>query len=147
MLTRGRWSRREIIRSKILLMADEHKNYSCKTISEQINCNIDTVRLTRKRFREEGLEAALGERPRSGQPKRLSPAEEAYVLAKSCTPAPTGHDHWTLELLQQQVYLRLHKRVGQETIRQTLKNKEISPEGEKNVGNPQNYRQVQAKNE
>ena len=38
------------------------------------------------------------ERRRPGRPK-LDEKGEAHLIALACSPAPDGHDHWTLRLL------------------------------------------------
>jgi hypothetical protein len=52
---------------------------------------------------EEGVEAALEDRPRPGAVPKLNDSQCAHIIALACTPAPEGHDHWTLRLLADQV--------------------------------------------
>ncbi len=47
-----------------------------------------TLARTRKRFVEEGLEAALSERPRAGARRKLEGKQEALLVALACG-APT----------------------------------------------------------
>jgi hypothetical protein len=50
-----------------------------------------------------GGEAALEDRPRPGAVAKLNDSQCAHIIALVCTPAPEGHDHWTLRLLADQV--------------------------------------------
>ena len=52
---------------------------------------------------EEGLEAAINDRPRPGQERKLDGKQEAHLIAIACSAAPAGHTHWTLQLLADQV--------------------------------------------
>jgi transposase len=55
----------------------------------------------RARCRDRGSAlAALNDLPRTGQPKKISGAHEAFVIATACTDAPDGHAHWTLHALK-----------------------------------------------
>ena len=71
MLRKGRWSPREIKRAHVLLMADDTKHISNGEIGKRLHLTRDTVRIIRQRFLEGGVEAALFDRPRPGQPKKL----------------------------------------------------------------------------
>lgn len=58
---------------------------------------IDRVK---KRFVEEGLEAALGRKPRQRNYKRVADGEvEAHLVALSCGEPPEGFARWSLRLL------------------------------------------------
>ena len=52
----------------------------------------------------------------------LTGAKAAHPIAIACTPAPTGHDHWTVRLLAgKAVELGFVESISPETIRQLLK--------------------------
>ena len=53
----------------------------------------------RQRFVEEGLEAALTERPRPGARPKLDGSGEAHLVALACTTPPDGRERWTMQLL------------------------------------------------
>ena len=77
---------------------------------------------TRQKCVEEGVEAALHDRPRPGQAPKLSDKQCAQVIATACTPAPAGHDHWTLRLLADKVVqLGYADSFSYETVRRLLK--------------------------
>jgi len=71
-----------------------------------------TVSNIKKRYREEGLQSALTEKARSGQPKKYLKRHEAEIIALACTNSPDGRKRWSLTLLAEE----LRKKEGFETI-------------------------------
>lgn len=135
MVKRGRWSQHEIKRAQILLLADKEKGISNGNISKRLKCHKDTARVIKKRYIEEGLEAALADRFRSGQPKKLSDKEEALIIATACSKVPAGHDHWTIEMLTDFTNKRRKDDpVSQRPITRILLQNELKPWLKKNVG-------------
>ena len=65
--------------------------------------NAATVARVRKRFVEEGLEAAINDRPRPGRERKLDGKQEAHLVAIACSSPPEGHVNWTLHLLADKV--------------------------------------------
>jgi transposase len=89
----------------------------------------------RKRYCERGLEGALHDASRPGQPKKITAEHEAFVVATVCTDAPEGHDQWTLEVLRDKLietYDDLQS-VSHEWIRHMLLRAALKPWREKNV--------------
>ena len=90
--------------------------------------NAATVARARKRYVEEGLEAAINDRPRPGQERKLDGKQEAHLIAIARSAAPEGHTHWTLQLLADQVVeLEFADSISLETVRQMLKKTNSSP--------------------
>ena len=85
---------------------------------------------TRKRYCEVGLPAALKEKSRPGNPRKLDGKQEALVVALACSEAPEGRSQWTMQLLADKlVELQIvDAPLSDETIRRTLK-KTISSRG------------------
>ena len=120
LLSKGKSAARKQTRARILLKAA----MGCKDqeIMEALAISAAMIGKTRQRCVEEGIEAALNERPRPGAPKKLSEKQCAHVIALACTPAPEGHEHWTLRLLADKVVqLNYADSCSHETIRQLLK--------------------------
>jgi hypothetical protein len=64
----------------------------------------------------------LRERSRPGQRRKLTGKQEARLIAEACSPAPQGHQRWTLRLLADRaVKLELTDKLSHETVRQLLK--------------------------
>ncbi|HIH96988.1 MAG TPA: helix-turn-helix domain-containing protein, partial [Thermoplasmata archaeon] len=107
---KGRKSAREIIRARILLLANQQKRDT--EIAEILGVGRNTVWRTMKRYHEEGLQSALTEKTRSGQPKKYTERHEAEIIAQACTKSPEGRKRWSLTLLTEE----LRKKKGFETI-------------------------------
>ena len=60
--------------------------------------------------------------------RKLDDRGEAHLIALACSPAPEGHDHWTLRLLAGKVVeLGLAPSLSHETVRLHLKKTSSSP--------------------
>lgn len=132
LLQRGKHASRKLTRARILLKAAD----GCQdaTIVEALHTGVATVERVRKRFVEEGLEAALKEKPRPGQRRKLTGSQEARVIAECCSPAPQGHARWTLRLLAERIVeLEMTPAISHEAVRQLLKKTNSSP-GKNNNG-------------
>ena len=75
-----------------------------------------------------GLAQALEERPRNGQPPKVTATLEAQITSLACSKLPAGASRWTLSLLNQTlVSLDYGPAVSNETIRKVLKKVSSSP--------------------
>lgn len=127
LLRRGKPSARQVARARILLKAAE--GLTDEQIVRATDASGSTVRRVRQRVVDEGLEAAVSERPRPGQPPRLDGRQQAHVVALACRVAPEGHTHGTLRLLADRVVeLGLADAISHETGRRGL-NKTPSSRG------------------
>lgn len=120
-LTRsGSGSARMIRRARTLLLADAGQ--IDERIAESLGIGISTIERTRRRYVEEGLEAALVERHRPGAEPKLDPKAQTTVIALACTTPPEGRARWTMQLLADRaVELRLAPDISRESIRRLLK--------------------------
>ncbi len=103
-------------RARILLLADEGR--TDEGIAAALLTSVSTVERTRKRFVEEGLEAALAERPRPGGRRKLEGKQEAFLIALACSAPPDERPRWTMQLLADKLVV---ESISDETIRRTLK--------------------------
>ena len=77
---------------------------------------------TRSAYLEGGLEYALRDVERPGQPKRYRASEEAQVAALACSAPPQGARRWTVALLTQAARRQPQMRqISRESIRRLLK--------------------------
>lgn len=143
-LTRGRWHARERTRAKILLLAASDPSLANEALATRLGVGREMVRNIRNRYIAGGLERALFDRPRSGQPKKTSAEEEAFIVATACsTDVPNGYEHWTLTLVVDR--LNRHRKrsgkrpVGVNPVRRVLLTHGLKPWREKNVGHPRGY--------
>jgi transposase len=74
----GTASVRKVKRASVLLAADEGEKD--EVVAGKARVSRGTVERIRQRFFEEGLQAALSERPRPGKPPKLDGRQEAHVL-------------------------------------------------------------------
>ena len=76
----------------------------------------------KRRYLAEGLDGALEERPRSGQPRKVTAALEAHITSLACSKLPAGAARWTLSLLNEKlVSLDYVDKISDESIRHVLK--------------------------
>jgi len=114
------------VHARILLKADQAAGglaWDDRRIAEALDVSVPTVERVRKRFAEEGLEAALARRaPRREYRRKLDGEAEAHLVALSCSPPPVGRRHWTFKLLaDKMVELRFVDGVSYETVRRVMK--------------------------
>ncbi|MBK5191503.1 MAG: helix-turn-helix domain-containing protein, partial [Methanosarcinales archaeon] len=72
-------------------------------IAEILDVGRNTIWRIKKRYREEGLQSALTDKPRPGQPKKYTDRHEAEVIAQACTKSPDGSKRWSLTLLTEEM--------------------------------------------
>ncbi len=125
-------SERERKRARILLLADtSQEKGACKDarIEQQVQVCNATVEQVRRRFAEQGLDAALFRKEQSCRKARvLDGAAEAFLVATTCSAPPAGQKRWSLHLLQAKVIQAGYcESVSHETIRQTLKKMNLNP--------------------
>jgi transposase len=117
---KGAKKARAIARANVLLLAD--KGYTTRDISEIVGVHRRTVWRIKKRYLEQGLESALEERPRPGQPRKYSERHRAEIIALACTSPPEGRKRWTVRLLRDRLQDRPgFEGINRETIRLVLK--------------------------
>jgi transposase len=122
----GKGRFRRLKRAQILLAAASGS--SDATIAKNVAVGASTVYRTKRRFVEEGLEAALSEEPRPGADRKLAAKEEALLVATACSAPPAGRARWTLALLADaMVRLTKHGSLSSETIRRRLAENQLKP--------------------
>jgi transposase len=88
-------------RARILLLADRSRGErrTDEQVAAAVVTSVMTTKRTRWRFLQEGLEAALAEKPRPGRPPKITGEIEAQLTVLACSEPPEGHARWTLRLL------------------------------------------------
>ena len=116
----GKSTARVTTRARILLKTDA--GWSAPRVAEALEVAEGTVFRIKRRFAEEGLAGALQDRVQANRYRKLEDRGEAHLIALACSPAPEGHDHWTLRLLAGKVVeLGLAPSLSHETVRLHLK--------------------------
>jgi transposase len=128
----GTHAARKIIHALILLNVDRGQYNTEQQINEEIckvlKIGMRTIDRVKKRFVEEGLDAALKMAPTSrGYDKLVDGDMEAHLIALACGEPPKGYARWSLRLLSDKlVELRIAESISYETVRRTLKKTNLS---------------------
>ena len=119
-VTKGTHKSRKIARARALLAMGSGQG--ADAVHAQVGISTTQYYRLKRRYLAEGLAQALEERPRSGQPPKVTPALEARITSLACSDLPAGAARWTLSLLNENlVSLDYGPAVSRETIRQVLK--------------------------
>jgi hypothetical protein len=126
LITKGKAAASKQRHARILLKADQGEpgeHWTDEQIERARDVHPSTVERLRKRFVEEGFEAALQRREQKNRKaKKIDGRAEAHLVAMACGQPPDGSTRWTLKLLADRlVALELVDSVCPETVRKTLK--------------------------
>ena len=103
MISGGKRAARTLAHARILLKTDaavDGPAWDDAAVSTAVEVSPATVQRVRRRFVEEGLQAALRPRPqRRTRPPLLDGVAEAHLVTLACTTPPEGAGRWTLRLL------------------------------------------------
>ena len=126
LVSTGKGAARKLAHARILLQTDSGDGgvgWSDERICEGLGVGVSTVERVRKRFVEEGLEAALvAAKSHRVYARKLDGDGEAHLIALACSDPPTGRKRWTLRLLAgRMVALEYVAGLSYETVRSVLK--------------------------
>ena len=128
----GRSPARIATRARILLKTGD--GWSAPKVAQALDVAESSVYRMKRRFAEEGLDGVLKDRPQARRYRKLDDRAGTHLVALACTPAPEGHDHWTLRALAgKAVELGLVESLSHEAVRLHLK-KVPSSRGRRNSG-------------
>ena len=125
--TRGRHSSQKVLNALILLKCDEgqfqDRKLTNQEIADVLPVSMKKIDRIKKRFVEQGLEAALDkQKARRTYTRKADGDFEAHLIALSCGKPPPGHARWSLRLLaDKMVELRYADSISHETVRRVLK--------------------------
>ncbi len=125
---KGSHRSQKVISALVLLNCDEgefnERHATGREIAGVLRISARRVDRVKKRFVEDGLEAALGSK-QGRRAKYLRKADgefEARLVALSCGDPPEGHAQWSLRLLADRaVELGYIDSISHETVRRVLK--------------------------
>jgi transposase len=127
-LTRnGKTGAKKFINARALLLCDAGPHgpaWKVADVAEALGVTSRTMEHLKKRFVEEGLEAALERKQRKTPPRAVifDGEFEARLIALACTEAPEGHARWTVRLLADKaVELNLAPSVSHTSVHRILK--------------------------
>lgn len=111
---------REVTRARILILANSGKHND--EIADTLGIDRDTVLRVKKRYLEGGVDKAIHDDPRPGQPRKYSDSVIAEVIALACSSPPEGRKRWSVRLLAEELGKRESmKGINRETVRIILK--------------------------
>lgn len=124
--SKGAHMAREFNRAHILAALD--RKVPETQIMEVLGIGRTAIWRTRAAYLEGGLEYALRDVARPGQPKRYGAREEAQVTALACSSPPPGAKRWTVALLTEAAHRHPPMRqISRESIRRLLKKTSSNP--------------------
>lgn len=128
-VTKGRNKASYIQRAHVLLKSADGKTDA--EISQWLYISESTVRRTRLRFSNAGLDAALEDEAPVEREPPLSDQQEGHLVALACSAPPKGRERWTLALLTKQLIADgVVDSISVETVRLLL---------QKNISSPGRY--------
>ena len=130
LVKKGKVAGYKIRHAQMLLKADQGNhgpNWPDAQIAEVFAAHVTTVERLRKRFVEQGLDAALERNKRDNYTRKLDGDAEAHLIAIACSKPPAGRNEWSLRLLADKlVELSVVDSISYMTVSRTLKKTNLS---------------------
>lgn len=118
LVRKGKESARKLTRARALQFS--HQGQHPEQVSSLLGISVATVFNLRKRYRDAGLQRAIGEKARPGQPRKVTQEVEAQITHLACSQAPDGHTRWTISLINERL-VELNVHIDDESVRLVLK--------------------------
>jgi transposase len=132
MTHRGKTHARRFIHARALLLCDAGADgpaWNVADVATALGVTSRAIEHLKKRFVEDGIEAALDRKPREKPPREVmfDGAFEARLITLACSDAPEGHRRWTVRLLADKaIELRFAESVSHMTVQRVLKKTNLS---------------------
>ncbi len=132
MTHRGKTHARRFIHARALLLCDAGADgpaWNVADVATALGVTSRAIEHLKKRFVEDGIEAALDRKPREKPPREVvfDGAFEARLITLACSDAPEGHRRWTVRLLADKaVELKFAESVSHMTVQRVLKKTNLS---------------------
>jgi transposase len=129
---RGKTHARRFIHARALLLCDagiDGPAWNVADVATALGVSSRSIEHLKKRFVEDGLEAALERKPLEKPPREVifDGAFEARLISLACSEAPAGRQRWTVRLLADKaVELRFAESVSHMTVQRVLKKTNLS---------------------
>jgi transposase len=122
---KGQHLARETTRAHILLAAAA--GLPVAQIQQVLGVSRMVIWRTQSAYREKGLDYALYDAARSGQPPKYGTDQEAEVVALACSQPPAGAARWTIRSLTIAARHRPQlEAINRESLRQILKKTSVN---------------------
>jgi len=132
MTRRGKTHARRFIHARALLLCDAGADgpaWNVSDVATALGVTSRSIEHLKKRFVEDGTEAALERKPREKPPREVifDGAFEARLIALACSDTPEGRRRWTVRLLADKaVELNFAESVSHMTVQRVLKKTNLS---------------------
>lgn len=130
--TKGKRAARTVLYARALLLLDKGEfgpRWTVGKVAEAIGVTSRSIEQLKKRFVEEGPQAAIERKKRVTPPREIQFGGEfeAHLLALACSEAPEGRERWTIRLLaEKMIELKIVPRISPMTVCNTLKKMSLS---------------------
>jgi transposase len=122
---KGQRSARQLARAYVLLLLNDGKTEV--EVKGTLWVSRATVSNIKRRYRKGGLQGALTEKSRPGQPRKYSERQQAEIIAQACSKPPHGRKRWSLLLLTEEMKKKKGlETINRESIRLILKKAELN---------------------
>lgn len=119
-------------RAQILLDIDESKGKTAASVSTVMKkrgvCG-GVITATRKKFYENGIDAALFRKKRETPPTapKVTGEVEAHIIAVACSAVPLGYSRWSMKMIADKIILDgIIDSISDETVRLVLKKRDLN---------------------
>ncbi len=116
--------------AQILLKLDEraeNDDWTYDRIGDAYNASRGTIAGVAKRFVMEGMEAALGRKTQENRHRKVTGEVEAQLTLIACSDAPEGKDHWTMQMLADElIQLKVVDYITDTTVCEVMKKTNLS---------------------
>jgi transposase len=132
MTHRGKTHARRFIHARALLLCDAGADgpaWNVADVATALGVTSRAIEHLKKRFVEDGFEAALERKPREKPPREVifDGAFEARLITLACSDAPDGRRRWTVRLLADKaIELKFAESVSHMTVQRVLKKTNLS---------------------
>jgi len=127
----GKIAAAKFVHARALLLCDAGPHgdpWKVADVAQALGVSSRTIEHLKKRFVEEGIEAALERKPKARPPKiTFDGAFDARLTALACSPAPAGRARWTVRLLAEKVVeLKITPKISVMSVQRALKKTNLS---------------------
>jgi len=119
------------VHAKVLLYLDENNDKKLTPEQTATKCKLhrENIYKIRKQYQTQGINRVLQRKKRETPPipPKVTGEVEAHIIATACSKVPEGKKIWTLQMIADKIVLDGKiESIGKETIRRTLKKRNIS---------------------
>ena len=116
---------KEALRAIILLFLN--KGMMNIEVADLLDISPNTVSRIKNKYLKSGVDVALYDKPRPGQPKKYSGREEAEIIALACSNPPEGRKYWNIRLITETLKGKEgFETLNRESVRLVLKKAKLS---------------------